>query len=43
MMRNTGLGHLGGRREACEGLWCGDLKERGNFQNPDVDVRITLG
>jgi hypothetical protein len=37
MMRNTGLWHVAGRGEACEGLWCGDLKERENLQNPGVD------
>jgi hypothetical protein len=32
----------GGRREECTGCWWGNLRERGHWGDPDVDVRIIL-
>jgi hypothetical protein len=31
-----------GRRQACIGFWCGNLRERDHWGNPGVDGRIIL-
>jgi hypothetical protein len=31
-----------GRKERCTGCWWGNLRERGQWGDPDVDVRIIL-
>jgi hypothetical protein len=31
-----------GRREVCTGRWWGNLRERGQWGDPDVDGRIIL-
>jgi hypothetical protein len=38
-------GHVArmGKREACIGFWCGNLRERDHWGDPGVDVRIMLG
>jgi hypothetical protein len=42
-MRWTGHVAWRGRREACLGLWCGNLIKRDHWGDPGVDGRITLG
>jgi hypothetical protein len=32
-----------GMREGCTGCWWGNLRERGNWRDPDIDRRILLG
>jgi hypothetical protein len=31
-----------GRGEVCTGFWCGNLRERDHWGDPDVDWRIIL-
>jgi hypothetical protein len=37
-------GHVGlmGRKAVCRGCWCGNLRERGHWGDPDLDGRIIL-
>jgi hypothetical protein len=37
-------GHVArmGRKEVCTGCWWGNLRERGRWEDPDVDGRIIL-
>jgi hypothetical protein len=34
--------HVGGRREVCTGCWWGNRRERGHWEDPDIDGRIIL-
>jgi hypothetical protein len=34
--------HVWGRREVCTGFWWGNLRERDQWGDPDVDRRIVL-
>jgi len=31
-----------GRGEGCTGFWCGNLRERDHWRDPDIDGRIIL-
>jgi hypothetical protein len=33
---------MGARREVCSRSWCGNLRERGHWGDPEVHERITL-
>jgi hypothetical protein len=33
---------FGGRAEVCTGFWWGNLRERDNLEDPDIDGRIIL-
>jgi len=35
-------GACGDRGELCTGFWCGNLRERDHWGDPDVDGRIIL-
>jgi hypothetical protein len=35
------VGYMGGR-EVHTGFWCGNLRERDNLEDPDIDGRIIL-
>jgi hypothetical protein len=34
--------HVWGRGEVCTGFWWGSLRERGHWEDPDLDGRIIL-
>jgi hypothetical protein len=43
IIRRAGHAARMGRGESCTGLWWGNLRERDNWGDPNVDGRLILG